>query len=98
VIIIFKLINDDAVVNTVFKVAGYTYGPLLGLFFFGLFTKRPVNDKLVPWICILSPILCYIISSYSVELLNGYKFGFEILLLNGALTFLGLSAVSKSNR
>ncbi len=96
VIIIFKLINDDAVVNTVFKVAGYTYGPLLGLFFFGLFTKRPVNDRFVPWICIASPLVCYIISLNSVEWLNGYKFGFEILLLNGALTFLGMAAISKN--
>jgi hypothetical protein len=95
VIIIFKVLNDDSVVNSVFKAAGYTYGPLLGLFFFGLFTTRSTNDKYVPYICVLSPIICYVINLYSVELLNGYKFGFEILLLNGALTFGGLALFSK---
>jgi Na+/proline symporter len=95
VIILFKLLNDDSVVNSVFKAAGYTYGPLLGLFFFGLFTKRSTNDKYVPYICVLSPIVCYFINLYSVELLAGYIFGFEILLLNGALTFGGLALFSK---
>jgi Na+/proline symporter len=95
VIVLFKVLNDDSVVNSVFKAAGYTYGPLLGLFFFGLFTTRSTNDKYVPYICVLSPIVCYVINLYSVELLNGYKFGFEILLLNGALTFGGLALFSK---
>ncbi|HAR19944.1 MAG TPA: sodium:solute symporter [Cytophagales bacterium] len=96
VIVLFKLLNDDSVVNSVFKAAGYTYGPLLGLFFFGLFTKRVLSsDYLVPFICVLSPILCYILNLNSVEWLGGYKFGFEILLLNGALTFAGLLLLSK---
>jgi len=95
VIVIFKLINDDSVVNSVFKAAGYTYGPLLGLFFFGLFTKRVPTDKWVPYICIASPILCYILNLYSAQLFDGYTFGFEILLVNGAFVFLGLWAISK---
>lgn len=97
VIVLFNLINNDSVVNAVFKAAGFTYGPLLGLFFFGLFTKRATNDRLVPWICVLSPILCYFLNLYSSELLNGYKFGFEILLVNGGLVFLGLFLVSRTS-
>lgn len=94
VIIIFKMVNDESVVQAVFKVAGFTYGPLLGLYAFGLFNNRPVRDKLVPLICVLAPILTFIISSNSVEWLWGYEFGFEVLLLNGLLTFLGLWSIS----
>lgn len=95
VIVIFKLINNDAVINNLFTWAGYTYGPLLGLYSFGLFTKKQVHDKLVPLICILSPIICILLSDHSVELLNGYKFGFEMLIVNGAFTFIGLLMISK---
>ncbi len=90
VIVIFKLINNDAVINNLFTWAGYTYGPLLGLYTFGLFTKKQVKDKLVPLVCILSPIVCILLNDYSVILFNGYKFGFEMLIVNGAFTFLGL--------
>lgn len=90
VIIIFHAINDNSVITSVFKAAGYTYGPLLGLFAFGLFTKRAVNDKFVPVVCVLSPVICYVLNLYSETLLFGYKFGFELLLVNGAITFLGL--------
>ncbi len=96
VIILFRIINDDSVVKAVFTVAGYTYGPLLGLFAFGMFTKRMVKDKFVPIIGILSPVLCYIINVNSEVLLGGYKFGFELLLLNGLFTFLGLLMISKN--
>jgi Na+/proline symporter len=95
VIIIFKSINNEAVISELFTVAGYTYGPLLGLYAFGLFTQKQVNDKWVPVIAILSPILCYFLSKYSVQLLWGYKFGFEILIVNGFLMFMGLLAISK---
>ncbi|MFK7899249.1 MAG: sodium:solute symporter [Cyclobacteriaceae bacterium] len=95
VILAFKQINNDSVIANVFRVAGYTYGPLLGLYSFGLFTKKSVKDKWVPLVCILAPVLTYAINSYSAELLNGYTFGFELLLLNGGLTFLGLVAISK---
>lgn len=97
VIVLFKAINDQAVVGKLFTAAGYTYGPLLGLYAFGLFLKRSVNDKLVPLICILSPIICYILSENSVQWFSGYKFGFELLILNGGLTFLGLLAISSGS-
>ena len=90
VIVIFKMINDDSVINMVFKVAGYTYGPLLGLYAFGLFTKIKIKDKLVPFVAIASPILTYIINFYSESIFGGYKFGFELLLVNGLIMFLGL--------
>lgn len=90
VILLFHWKNDDAVINSLFRIAGYTYGPLLGLYAFGLFTKRSVRDKLVPIVCVLSPVICYILSSNSEAWMGGYKFGFELLILNGALTFLGL--------
>lgn len=90
VIILFKQINNDAVINELFKIAGYTYGPLLGLFSFGIFTKLVPSNKLVLPVCIAAPILSYFVNTYSEQLLNGYKFGFELLLFNGLLTFIGL--------
>jgi hypothetical protein len=89
-ILIFRTLNDRAIIDKLFTIAGYTYGPLLGLYSFGLFTRRRVNDRVTPLIAILSPVFCYFLSRYSVELFNGYKFGFELLLLNGFLTFMGL--------
>ena len=95
VIIIFKALNNDAVISAVFKAAGYTYGPLLGLYAFGLFTNWSVKDKFVPLVCLLSPLLAYLLNVYSEELLAGYKFGFEILIVNGGLTFIGLMLLKK---
>jgi Na+/proline symporter len=89
-VMIFSTLNDRAVIDKLFTIAGYTYGPLLGLYSFGLFTKRVVNDKITPVIAIFSPAACFFLSKYSVVLFNGYKFGFELLLLNGLLTFAGL--------
>jgi len=94
-ILLFNALNDQSVVRAVFTVAGYTYGPLLGLFSFGLITKLAVKDRFVPFVCILSPILCYIINVNSANWLNGYKFGFELLIMNGLLTFLGLLLLSE---
>ncbi len=96
-ILVFRQMNDRAIIDKLFTIAGYTYGPLLGLFAFGLFTSRKVNDKVTPWIAIGSPIVCYILNLYSEELLNGYKFGFEMLLVNGFLTFMGLLLFSRKN-
>lgn len=90
VIIIFNAINNESVISAIFKVAGYTYGPLLGMYAFGLFTKYKVKDRAVPFIAIVSPIICILLNYFSQELFWGYKFGFEILILNGAITFLGL--------
>lgn len=97
VIVIFRAVNDDSVISAVFTVAGYTYGPLLGLFSFGMMTNRPVRDAWVPVVCMASPIICYVLNLNSEQWLGGYKFGFELLILNGALTFGGLMALSKSD-
>lgn len=97
VIIVFESMNDDSVIAELFKVAGFTYGPLLGLYGFGLFTKRNVLDKAVPYIAIAAPILCYVIQRYSEVWFDGYKIGFELLLINGALTAVGLWAFSSRN-
>jgi Na+/proline symporter len=96
VIVLFKAINNEAVISELFTIAGYTYGPLLGLFAFGLFSKKKVKDRFVPLVAILSPLLCYLISSNSAAWLWGYKFGFELLILNGLITYLGLYLIRKS--
>ncbi|MFW6224106.1 MAG: sodium:solute symporter, partial [Bacteroidota bacterium] len=95
VIIIFNEINDSSVIEKLFTIAGYTYGPLLGMFTFGIFTRRKAKDPWVPLIAVLSPVFCYFLSKYSEELLFGYKFGFELLLVNGFLVFLGLMITSE---
>jgi Na+/proline symporter len=95
VICIFKLFYNEALLKMLYTIAGYTYGPLLGFYSFGLFTKWKVKDKWVPLIAILSPILCFVISVYSQRWFWGYKFGFELLILNGLLTFMGLFFVRK---
>ena len=95
VILSFRYLLKEDVISNVFKAAGYTYGPLLGLYAFGLFTRFEIRDKLAPLVCILSPVICYLLNDNSQALLNGYKFGFEILILNGMLTFTGLAAISK---
>lgn len=95
VILIFKVINDQSVISAIFTVAGYTYGPLLGLYSFGLFTKFKVKDRLVPWIALLSPVICYVLNIFSDTLLGGYRFGFELLILNGLITFTGLYLIKE---
>ena len=91
IILIFKyFIANESVIANIFKAAGYTYGPLLGLYAFGLFTKYNVKDKMVPIICLLAPILTFVTSYYSLNLF-GFDFGFFVLILNGFLTFIGLS-------
>ena len=94
-VLIFSKLSDRAVIDKLFTIAGYTYGPLLGLYSFGLFTNRKVKDKLTPVIAIVSPLACFFLSKYSQVLFNGYKFGFELLLLNGFLTYAGLLAFSR---
>ena len=95
VIILFRELNDSSVVNAVLKAVGYTYGPILGLFVFGLVTKWQVKGKYLPWVCILSPLVSYVADRYSQQLFWGYNFGFEILLFNGFLCFLGLMIIRK---
>jgi Na+/proline symporter len=94
-VLLFSILNNRAVIDRLFTIAGYTYGPLLGLYSFGLFTRRKVNDRLTPFIAIVSLLSCYFLSKYSEVLFNGYKFGFELLLLNGFLTFSGLFIFSR---
>ncbi len=94
-ILAFRQMNDRAIIDKLFTIAGYTYGPLLGLYTFGLFTRRTVTDRFTPWIAIISPVLCYFLNVFSEELFNGYRFGFEMLLVNGFLTFMGLLIFSR---
>ena len=86
----FEAIRDGSVINAIYTVAGYTYGPLLGLFFFGILTRRRVRDGWVPLICALSPVICYVLSTHSAAWFGGYQIGFELLLYNALLTWLGL--------
>ena len=94
-ILVFEAINDKSVINSIFIAAGYTYGPLLGLFAFGILTKWEVKDKYVPIVSVLSPALSYLINANSKILLGGYQFGFEILILNGLIMLFGLWLVRK---
>jgi Na+/proline symporter len=94
-VMIFKWINNPSMIGVILKVAAYTYGPLLGLFTFGIITKRAVNDNMVPFICIASPIICFFIDKYQKELFSGFEIGLELLIINGSLTFIGLLAVSR---
>lgn len=82
--------GDKAVINAIFSVASYTYGPLLGLFTFGIFTQWKVKDKWVPFVCVLAPLITYLLNFFSAKLFNGYEFGYELLIINGGITFLGL--------
>ncbi|MFT6019652.1 MAG: Na+/proline symporter [Patescibacteria group bacterium] len=94
VILLFWYINDQAVISQIFTVATYTYGPLLGLYAFGFFLKRPIIDRLAPYVCIAAPIITFFLNKYSEQIFFGYKFSFELLILNGLITFLGLFAIS----
>ncbi|MBN1158189.1 MAG: sodium:solute symporter [Bacteroidales bacterium] len=89
-IMIFKSLNNQSVINSLFTMAGYTYGPLLGMFAFGIFTKYQIRDRIVPYIAVLSPVFCYFLDRHSEQLLSGYVFGFELLIINGLLVFTGL--------
>ena len=88
-ILIFKALNSTSLIDAVYIIAGYTYGPLLGLFLFGLFSRKMPADRLVPYICVASPLLSYGADQLAQQLW-GYRFGYELLMLNGLLTFTGL--------
>jgi len=94
VILLVKYLNDDSIISTLFTLAGYTYGPLLGLFAFGLFTKRKITDGCVPYIVIISPLLTYILSIYDTSII-AFDFSYELLIINGLITFCGLYFISK---
>lgn len=95
VIVVFNAINNDSVINQVFVAAGYTYGPLLGLFAFGLSNRRALHNAWVLPVCLVPPVLCYFINAHAAEWFNGYQIGYELLLINGILTYLGLLLISK---
>jgi Na+/proline symporter len=95
-VLVFKWIDNKSIIDIILKLAGYTYGPLLGLFAFGILTKRKISDgPFVPIICLIAPAICYYISEYSATWFNGYQIGVELLILNGLLTFIGLIFISK---
>ena len=98
VIASFKLLNNDAIINQLFRAAGYTYGPLLGLFTFGMFTKINLRDRWVWLVCLIAPLLTVFIDLNSVSLLGGFKFGSMLIALNGLLTFIGLWILSLNHR
>lgn len=93
VIIAFRPFHNDSLIDILFEVAGYTYGPLLGMYAFGLFTKWKVRDRWVPLVAVVCPVVCYLLKVYSACLFGGYQLGFELLLLNGILTFAGLAII-----
>lgn len=95
IILAFKALNNRSIIDAIYMIASYTYGPLLGLFAFGLFTKRKPIDHVVPYICIASPLICFAID-YFIKQFTGYRFGYELLMLNGALTFIGLWCISRT--
>lgn len=98
IIIVFRAVNNDAVISKLFTIAGYTYGPLLGMFAFGLLTKRQIKDRFMPWVAVISPILAYIISATSSQWLWGYKFGFELLIVNGFITFVCMILIQQKRQ
>ena len=96
-ICLVEILNNKSVIDAIYIIASYTYGPLLGMFAFGLFTRRQTNDRWVPLIAILSPLICYL-ADWWIGKETGYKFGYELLMLNGTLTFAGLICMSKKGK
>lgn len=94
-VVIFKIIDDKSMIGLILKLAGFTYGPLLGLFAFGIFTKYKVNDKLVPYICIAAPLISFFIDKYQEKIFGNFQIGLELLIINGLLTFIGLWLIRK---
>ncbi|KXH79564.1 sodium:solute symporter [Chryseobacterium kwangjuense] len=94
-VVIFKVINDNSMIGLILKLAGFTYGPLLGLFAFGIFTKYKVKDQLVPYVCIAAPVISFFIDKYQENLFGDFKIGLELLIINGLLTFIGLWLIRK---
>lgn len=94
-VIIFKLINDNSMIGLILKMAAFTYGPLLGLFAFGIFTKFQVKDKWVPYICIAAPTISFLIDKYQENFFGDFKIGLELLIINGLITFFGLWLIRK---
>lgn len=96
-VMVFKWVNNPSMIGVVLKVAAYTYGPLLGLFSFGILTKRSVNDRLVPIVCISAPLICFVLDKYQRSIFGSFEIGLELLIINGLLTFIGLWSISKKD-
>lgn len=94
-VMVFYWVNNPSMIGVILKVAAYTYGPLLGLFTFGIISRRQVIDKYVPVVCILSPIICFILDKYQDRIFNNFQIGLELLIINGLITMLGLLIISK---
>ena len=97
VIVVFNLLNNTSVIDAVYVLASYTYGPILGLFAFGIFIKKPVRDRFVPLVAILSPLLCLVLQMNSKAWFGGYEFSYELLILNALFTFIGLCLLIQTN-
>lgn len=95
IILLMRAFGTSNLISLVLTVASYTYGPLLGLFFFGILSKRPIRDIWAPVVCILAPLVCLWISNHAADWFNGYNFGYEILIVNGLLTYFGMFLISK---
>lgn len=93
-VLLFKWIDDNSMIGLILKLAGFTYGPLLGLFAFGIFTRYKVKDRLVPYVCIASPVISFVIDKYQGFLFGDFRIGLELLIINGMLTFIGLWMIS----
>ncbi|SMO49424.1 sodium:solute symporter [Solitalea koreensis] len=97
-VMIFKWVNNPSMIGLILTIASYTYGPLLGLFSFGILTKRTLNEKMVPYICLGAPIICFALDKYQNVFFGEFHIGLELLIINGLLTFLGLLAISKKKQ
>ncbi len=97
-VLVFKVINNPSMIGVILKIASYTYGPLLGLFTFGILLNRNVKDNFVPIICVAAPIICFIIDKYQKVLFGNFEIGLELLIINGLITFLGLLIISSPKR
>ena len=90
VIVAFNALNNTSVIDAVYTLASYTYGPILGMFAFGILLKKPVRDKWIPLVALASPLLCLLLDKHSEQWFNGYRFSYELLILNALFTFIGL--------
>jgi mannitol-specific phosphotransferase system IIBC component len=97
-VMVFKWINSSSMIGVILKVATYTYGPLLGLFAFGILTTRKVKDKYVPAIAIAAPVICFILDKYQKSIFGKFEIGLELIVINGLLVFLGLMLVSSPQK
>ena len=93
-ILLFRLLNSPSIIDAIYVMCSYTYGPLLGLFAFGLLTRKKTNDRYVPYIAVASPLICFALDWYTSRYV-GYKFGYELLMLNGLITFAGIALLPK---